>query len=132
VNTRSLKRKQARNSESKSFKSEWTVLQLIHAKRNISRIELSKQTCLSAASITAIVQNLMDRGLVVESGHNASALGRKPVSLSLSDDAGFLVGVDLGSFYTRIVVTNIRGALVYKHESETGMQDGRDLVLPEP
>ena len=129
MNTRSLKRKQARNSESKSFKSEWTVLQLIHAKRNISRIELSKQTCLSAASITAIVQNLMDRGLVVEFGHNASALGRKPVSLSLSDDAGFLVGVDLGSFYTRIVVTNIRGALVYKHESETGMQDGRDLVL---
>jgi glucokinase-like ROK family protein len=129
VNTRSPKRKRPRNSESKSFKSEWTVLQLIHAKRNISRIELSKQTCLSAASITAIVQNLMDRGLVVESGHNASALGRKPVSLSLSDDAGFLVGLDLGSFYTRIVVTNIRGALVYKHESETGMLDGRDLVL---
>jgi len=129
VNTRALERAQARNPESKSFKNEWNVLRLIHANRNISRIELSKQTCLSAASITAIVQNLMDRGLVVESGHNSSALGRKPVSLSLRDDAGFLVGVDLGSFYTRIVVTNIRGALVYKQESETGMQDGRDLVL---
>lgn len=129
MNTRALERAQARNPESKSFKNEWNVLRLIHANRNISRIELSKQTCLSAASITAIVQNLMDRGLVVESGHNSSALGRKPVSLSLRDDAGFLVGVDLGSFYTRIVVTNIRGALVYKQESETGMQDGRDLVL---
>ncbi len=126
---RSLERARARNPESKSFKNEWNVLQLIHANRNISRIELSKQTCLSAASITSIVQNLMDRGLVVESGHNSSAVGRKPISLSLRDDAGFLVGVDLGSFYTRIVVTNIRGAVVYKQESETGMQDGRDLVL---
>jgi glucokinase-like ROK family protein len=129
VKTRSVQNAQARNSESKSFKNELHVLQLIHAKRNISRIELSKHTGLSAASITAVVQNLIDKGLVVESGHNSSALGRKPVSLSLRDDAGFLVGVDLGSFYTRVVVTDIRGTLVYKQESETGIPDGRDPVL---
>ncbi len=129
MNAKSLLRAPARNPESKSFRNEWNVLQLIHAKSNISRIELSKQTCLSAASITAIVQNLIHKRLVVESGHNSSALGRKPVSLSLRDDAGFLVGVDLGSFYTRVVVTDIRGALVYKQEFETGMPDGRDLVL---
>ncbi|HEY1656712.1 MAG TPA: ROK family transcriptional regulator [Candidatus Sulfotelmatobacter sp.] len=124
-----LKRAQARNSKSKSFKNEWNVLQLIHAERNISRIELAKRACLSAASITAIVQNLIDRGLVVESGQNSSALGRKPVSLRLRDDVGFLVGVDLGSFYTRVVVTDIRGTPVHKQEFETGMSDGRDRVL---
>jgi N-acetylglucosamine repressor len=129
ANTKSPQRAHARNSESKSFKHEWNVLQLIHAKRNISRIELSKQTGWSAASITSIVQNLIDRGLVVESGHNSSALGRKPVSLSLRDDAGYLVGVDLGSFFTRVVVTDIRGSLVYKEEFETGMSDGRDRVV---
>lgn len=129
VNTRSLKRVQIRNPDSKSFKNEWNILQLIHAENNISRVELSRRARLSAASITAIVQNLIDRGLVVESGHNSSALGRKPVSLRLRDDAGFLVGIDLGSFYTRVVVTDIRGTLVYKQEFETGMSDGRDLVL---
>ena len=129
VNNRSLQRTRPRNPESKSFKNELNVLQLIHAKRNISRIALSKETRLSAASITAIVQNLIDKGLVVESGHNSSALGRKPVSLRLRDDAGFLVGVDLGSFYTRVVVTDLRGTPVYKQESETGMSDGRDVVL---
>ena len=129
MNTKSLRRAQARNPKSKSFKNELNVLQLIHAKCNISRMELAKQTGLSAASISAIVQNLIDRGLVVESGHNSSVLGRKPISLSLRDDAGFLVGVDLGSFYTRVVVTDIRGSLVYKQESKTGMPDGRDLVL---
>jgi N-acetylglucosamine repressor len=114
---------------SKSFRNEWNVLELIHAKCDFSRTELARQTGLSAASITAIVQSLIDKGLVVESGHNSSALGRKPVSLRLRDDAGFLVGVDLGSFYTRVVVTDIRGTLLYKQESETGMSDGRDLVL---
>jgi predicted NBD/HSP70 family sugar kinase len=113
----------------KPFNKELSVLQLIHAKRNISRIELAKQTGLSAASITAIVQRLIDKGLVVESGHNSSGLGRKPVSLTVRDDAGFLVGLDLGSFYTRVVVTDIRGTLIFKQESETGIPDGRDLVL---
>jgi glucokinase-like ROK family protein len=129
VSTKSLQGPGARNPESKSFKNEWNVLQLIHAKRDISRTELARQTGLSAASITAIVQSLIGKGLVVESGHNSSALGRKPVSLRLRDDAGFLVGVDLGSFYTRVVVTDIRGTLLSKQESETGMSDGRDLVL---
>jgi glucokinase-like ROK family protein len=129
VNKESLEKTKAKDSESKPFRNERRVLQLIHAKRNISRIELAKETGLSAPSITAIVQNLIERGLVAESGHNSSALGRKPVSLSLRDDAGFLVGVDLGSFFTRVVVTNIRGTLVYREEFETGMCDGRDLVL---
>lgn len=118
-----------RNRQSKSSDKELNVLRLIHAKRNISRMELAKRTSLSAASITAIVQRLIDKGLVVESGHNSSALGRKPVSLSVRNDAGFLVGVDLGSFYTRVVITDIRGALVLKREFETGIPDGRDLVL---
>lgn len=126
---KSPQRVPARTLESKSFKNELSILQLIHAKPNISRIELSRHTCLSGAAISAIVRNLMDRGLVVESGHNSSAFGRKPVSLSLRDDAGFLAGVDLGSFYTRIVVTDIRGTPVYKQESETGILDGRDSVL---
>lgn len=129
MNKESLEKTKAKDSESKPFRNERRVLQLIHAKRNISRIELAKETGLSAPSITAIVQNLIERGLVAESGHNSSALGRKPVSLSLRDDAGFLVGVDLGSFFTRVVVTNIRGTLVYREEFETGMCDGRDLVL---
>jgi glucokinase-like ROK family protein len=117
-----------RVSEPKS-KHEREILRLVHSIPNISRIELSKATGLSAASISATVQKLMDRGLVIESGNSPSSLGRKPISLSIRQDAGFLIGVDLGSFHTRIVITNIRGAVLYKAEHRTGMQSGRDVVL---
>jgi N-acetylglucosamine repressor len=129
VRTSKAQGRATRNPHPKSSDKELNVLQLIHARRNISRMELAARTSLSAASITAIVQHLIDKGLVVESGHNSSALGRKPVSLNVRDDAGFLVGVDLGSFYTRVVVTDIRGTVVFKREFETGIPDGRDLVL---
>ena len=120
---------EAPGSAAKPSKNEWKILQLIHARPDISRIELAKQTRLSAARITAIVEDLIARGLVVESGHGASAMGRKPVSLSIRHDAGFVVGVDLGSFYTRVVVTDMQGRVGYKKESETGLADGRDLVI---
>lgn len=114
---------------SRSSENEWNVLKLIHARPHISRIELSKHTFQSAASITSIVEKLMDKGLIVESGHNQSAMGRKPVSLSVRRDAGFVIGVDLGSFYTRIVVTDLRGHAIYRQTWETGMADGRKTVI---
>jgi predicted NBD/HSP70 family sugar kinase len=40
-----------------------------------------------------------------------------------------MVGVDLDSFCTRVVVTDIQGNLLFKQESETRIPDGRDLVL---
>lgn len=115
--------------ESKGTRNELQVLQLIHAKPKISRVELCKETRLSPAAISAIVRGLIERGLIVESGQNSSALGRKPVSLSLRDDSGFLVGVDLGSYFTRIVVTDMQGTPTYKQECRTGIHDGRDIVL---
>jgi glucokinase-like ROK family protein len=114
---------------SRSLKNEWNILQLIHAKPNISRMEVAKQTSQSAASITTVVDKLIKRRLVVESGHNKSAMGRKPVSLSVRSDAGCVIGVDLGSFHTRVVVTDVSGGLVYTHTAETGVSDGREQVL---
>jgi predicted NBD/HSP70 family sugar kinase len=117
-------------SRAKSLRNEWNVLKLIHTKPNISRVELSKHTRLSAARITSIVDKLIGKELVVESGHSASAtMGRKPVSLSIREDAGFVAGVDLGSFNTRVVLTDLQGRVLYKYKSETRLADGRELVL---
>ena len=116
-------------SSARSLRNEWNVLKLIHTRPNISRIELTKHTRLSAARITSIVDELISKGLVVESGRNASAMGRKPVSLSIRGDTGFVVGVDLGSFNTRVVITDLQGRALYKHKAETKLADGRELVL---
>jgi predicted NBD/HSP70 family sugar kinase len=116
-------------TRAKSFRNEWNVLKLIHTKPNISRIELSKHTRLSAARITSIVDKLIGKRLIAESGLNASAMGRKPVSLSIREDTGFVAGVDLGSFNTRVVITDLQGRALHKHRSETRLADGREKVL---
>ena len=108
---------------------ELSILQLIHSGSGYSRLDLARKTGLSPSSITAIVRKMMGTGLITESSAGSSVLGRKPVPLEIRGDCGYLVGIDIGSFYTRTVVTDINGRIAYKHQIETGLADGRVGVL---
>ena len=114
---------------SKLAQKELRLLALIHRNQNVSRVELAKLTGASAGSMTVMVHRLIGKGLVVESGKSAAGLGRKPVALSLRSDLGYVVGVDLGSFLTRVVVADVLGNVLYKSETETRMAEGRDRVI---
>jgi predicted NBD/HSP70 family sugar kinase len=119
-----------KRTPSKSAQKELRLLSLIQGNHNTSRIELAKITGASVGSMTTMVQRLIRKGLVVESGKGmGGSLGRKPVSLSLRNELGYVVGVDLGSFLTRVVVADVSGNVLYKTEIETGMADGREAVL---
>ena len=108
---------------------ELALLHLIHSGVNNSRLELARQAGLSPASVTTIVQRLMGKGLVVEAEPAKSHLGRRPIPLEIRKDAAYLVGVDLGSFYLRIVITDINGNILHKIQTRTEMQQGRDRVV---
>jgi glucokinase-like ROK family protein len=108
---------------------ESNILQLIHSGMNNSRLELAKQADLSPSSITAVVQRLIKKGLVVESEPTTSNLGRRPIPLQVRRDAAYLVGVDLGSFFLRIVITDINGEIVFRSQARTEIKAGRERVL---
>jgi N-acetylglucosamine repressor len=114
---------------SKSAEKELRLLALIHGNHSTSRVELAKITGASVGSMTAMIQRLIRKGLVVESGKGSASLGRKPISLSLRSELGYVVGIDLGSFLTRVVVTDIAGKVSYKTEVPTKMAEGRDAVI---
>ena len=114
---------------SKTARKEMRLLRPIHSNQNVSRVELAKRTGASAGSMTAMVQRLIARRLVVESGKGETNAGRKPVSLSLRHDLGYVVGVDLGSFFLRVIVADILGNICHQIETETRMAEGREQVL---
>jgi predicted NBD/HSP70 family sugar kinase len=108
---------------------EFGILKLIHSTGQISRIDLAKQTGASVGSLTAIANNLIASRVVVESGAGATALGRKPVLLQVRDDLAYFVGVDLGTYYLRVVVVDVNGHLIYKAQRKTELAEGRVPVL---
>src|SRR6476469_2489413 len=87
------------------------LLRLIHTNNHLSRVDLVDLTGFSAGSITGLVQGLISKGLVTELPLPAliSASGRRPIALNIRHDAAYAIGVDLGSFYLRALVTDMLG-----------------------
>lgn len=72
------------------------VFRLIHQNGTISRADIKKLTGLSATTISTLVEELMEDGLVVECGMKDSNFsGRKAVLLKVCPEGGCFVGVDV-------------------------------------
>jgi N-acetylglucosamine repressor len=105
------------------------VLRLIHEGANYSRLDIAKKTGLSPSLITSLVRGLVAGGLVTEATPHSSLVGRKPIPLEIRGDAGYLVGVDIGSYYTHVVITDLNGKIIHKSRIDTAIPDGRVGVL---
>jgi len=106
------------------------VLDLIRH-RPISRAELAEQTSLTRASITQIVDELMQEGLVAETalvGRNH--LGRRMTQLALVKDARYLLGLNIGRFEYDLGIINLSGEVLY-HSTGTVAERETGEVLDE-
>jgi len=113
----------------KAIQRELNILQFIHWSGQISRVDLARKTGSSLASLTTIANRLIQRGLIVEVGRGSTRFGRKPVLLAIRDDLAYFVGVDLGTYFLRIVIADINGGIFYKMQMETELYQGRERVL---
>jgi glucokinase-like ROK family protein len=69
------------------------VLELIREQGPISRSEIARRLHLSPATITRIVNDLLDNGIVLEGGPVHSQYGRRPVLLEFNPRASLIIGV---------------------------------------
>ncbi|MEQ1832739.1 MAG: ROK family protein [Candidatus Eisenbacteria bacterium] len=94
-----------------------TVLRMIWKERNISRADIARRTGLSRSTVTELVDALMPMQLFAERGVGPSRGGRPPIVLAFNDDAGVLLGVDMGAAHVSVALTNLRGqVLAWRHE----------------
>jgi len=85
------------------------VLETIINHAAISRAATAKHLGLTKATVSAIVQDLINRKLVIEIGSDDTSLGRKPILLSLNKKAGFVISIDLGVETITALVTDLAG-----------------------
>ena len=72
---------------------------------SLTQAEIARSTGLSAATVSNIVRELKDGGTVEVTP--TSAGGRRARSVSLSGDAGIVIGVDFGHTHLRVAVGNL-------------------------
>jgi predicted NBD/HSP70 family sugar kinase len=115
------------------------VLRALTDRPWLSRADLVRTTGLARATVASAVYDLMAAGLVRESGPAATGgtrTGRPPQMLSLSPDAAYAVGLDIGHDHVRAVLTDFGGttrwdrseALAVDHDPERALGTAARLV----
>jgi predicted NBD/HSP70 family sugar kinase len=113
----------------RTSEKELEILGLIHARIAMSRAELVELTGLSAGLISAVVRRLIASELVIESGLEPSKLGRRRVALKLCAGTSYTVGVEIGTFFLRVVINDLAGNVCHKVETRTILSDGFSRVM---
>ncbi|MEH7272793.1 ROK family protein [Neobacillus vireti] len=94
------------------------VLQLIMDKEPISRADIAQVSGLHKATVSSLVNELLEEELIFEYGPGESSGGRRPVILHFNKVAGYSVGIDIGVNYVLSVLTDLKGnILIEKNQS---------------
>ncbi|SEB54487.1 ROK family transcriptional regulator [Paenibacillus sp. GP183] len=106
------------------------VLNHIRSFSPISRARIAEMTGLTKATVSSLVNELIESHLTYEIGAGASSGGRKPMMLLFNSTAGYAVGVDLGVNYIYAALSDLNGALIedYRIKHDNASQD---LVISE-
>lgn len=90
----------------------------------ISRVRLARRTGLSSTTVTNLITELLDQGIVIEEGTEISTsrrgAGRPRMALRLVPEARYALGVHIGVGNVRVALTDLLGRpigyLVRDHE----------------
>lgn len=104
------------------------VLRMIFEHDPISRAEIGRYTKLTRATVSDMVANLIDQGLVKEVGYGTSTGGKAPILLSLNSDSRFLIGLNLAQDKFIGSVVNLRGEIKETVEFPVDGSDGKQAL----
>lgn len=91
------------------------ILDLIRTDELMSRIDLSRKTGLSQASVTGITADLIKEGLIEEKQAGAYKGGRRPILLAIRADGVYVMGVNMSMSQIRVVIVNFHAEVIASH-----------------
>ncbi|SFL71116.1 ROK family transcriptional regulator [Pelosinus propionicus] len=107
-----------------------TVLNIIKENELVSRQQLAQLTGLTPPAITGIIRELLEMGFVIEVGLGTSQGGRKPMKLKFNAKAGYVIGVEITSHETVLVIADLENAPIHSITLDLDMTEP-DIGIPQ-
>ncbi|MCU1687882.1 MAG: hypothetical protein JWQ81_8621 [Amycolatopsis sp.] len=109
------------------------VLRALHETERTSRPELVRMTGLARATVTALIAELTEFGLVQEDdgpgGSETRRTGRPAQWISLVPSAAYAVGADIGHHHVRVALCDLSGTPVWHHAETREVDHAPDETL---
>ena len=100
------------NPESKNSALKQAILGKFISEGTESIADISREIGTSIPTITKLVGELIDEGLIEEVGKLGTTGGRRPCIYGLNPAAGFIVGVEIRWHHISMAITNFKGEIV--------------------
>ena len=109
------------------------LLDMVRRRNPISRVQLAEEFGLSKVTVSTIINELIDEGLIIEVGEGTGCEkgGRKPILLALNASHKYAVGVDIGTTNTVAAIGNLRGEVVVKSQQPTAKDRSSNNIFKE-
>lgn len=105
------------------------ILDLIRSSGVVSRIELADRSGLTGASISRIVKQLLNEGLIAEVGYGDRTGGKRRTLLQLNARSRHAVGVSLDFASITYLVTDLSGEVIARLDAPgTGHEAPGDVI----
>jgi glucokinase-like ROK family protein len=106
-----------------------SVLRYLHAGEPLSRAGLAGLTGLNKTTISSLVEELLQRGLIREVGLDTSGNGRPAMLLDLNPRAGLVVGVALGVDFISVILADFVGDIHWRRLQEVDPAEGQEAMI---
>lgn len=83
------------------------ILRKIYFEGPISRLEVSQEIGISPATVTNIVNELLEKKILVESGIKRSEGGRPSTLITLNHEYGYFIGIEVGETFIQVELFDI-------------------------
>ena len=105
------------------------VLRLIHNEAPLSRSQIAQTTGLNKSTVSSLVEDLLKRSLVHETGVNSVGAGRPATLLEINPQAGGIIGVELGVDFVAVVVTDFTSNILWRQSVYTNPNDAQERTI---
>jgi glucokinase-like ROK family protein len=105
------------------------VLQRIYEDAPISRIELSRRTGLNKATISSLVNDLVENRYIWETGEGTDRrAGRREVMLELNPRGGCMVSAEIGVGFISVLCTDFTARIIWRSMETIESSDPKAVI----
>lgn len=105
------------------------VLRYIHNEAPVSRAQIAHATGLNKSTVSSLVEELLTRKLIHETGRNSVGTGRPATQLEVNPQAGGIIGAELGVDFIAIALTDFTGNILWRQLLDVDPNDAKETIL---
>lgn len=117
------------NHQNMSEMNKFLLLKAISTRGPLSRIALSRDINLSKMTITSLIGEYIERGIVRECGPGESSAGRRPTLLEVVPEALLTLGICVGRDFLQVGIIDLQGHTVLSDQIQMSQITNEETFL---